>query len=670
LLYTGSGDDTDRLVRTNRDGTILNNGTGALNFTATGNFNLPVSQTIARGLTFGGTNGGTISGALQNNTNTAPALSVAKIGSGTWTLAGTNTYTGNTDVNAGTLRLQSGTTPITQTLGALRSRLADGTLISNKPGGGNLTTTFSSYSRSTGATGNIVSTGGTNGTDNSVNITGTAGFINAGLFFGGSDFAARDATNGYVRALNYATTGGDLDTVDGDTVTASKHVKLITTSYSDAGVALLSLNLAAGGIDWTNTSGTLTTPGILKSGGGSQGTISGGTLATASNAELIIRTDTANDSLLISSVVNSGSGALTKSGAGTLTLSETNTYTGQTHVNAGTLSIGANGNLGAETTGATLNLKGGTLQATGTFGLFNGTAGNKDRLVTLLDQSSIEVTGSDTLTIAGAISNHASAGFTTPGFNKTGTGTLLLSGANTYTGGTTINAGTLTITGTTQATNSISFSGGSLGLDTGVTVTAARAAVDLSNGTIEVTGSTGAASYTLLTAASITGSPVLAAPLSGYQLQVIDGAKDELLLVQSTTGSPYETWATGNEPFGGDANGDGISNGLAFLLGASGPNVNALAKLPTVTETASGLVLTFQMLDSASRGTASLNVEHSSDLGITDPWTTVAVPDTSDTVGDVVFSITGTGTLDVTATIPASKAAAGKLFGRLKGVTP
>ena len=51
-------------------------------------------------------------------------------------------------------------------------------------------------------------------------------------------------------------------------------------------------------------------------------------------------------------------------------------------------------------------------------------------------------------------------------------------------------------------------------------------------------------------------------------------------------------------------------------------------------------------------------------------WTAVPVPYTSGTVGDIVFNVTGTGPLNVTATIPASKSAGGKLFGRVKGVTP
>jgi hypothetical protein len=132
-----------------------------------------------------------------------------------------------------------------------------------------------------------------------------------------------------------------------------------------------------------------------------------------------------------------------------------------------------------------------------------------------------------------------------------------------------------------------------------------------------------------------------------------------------TVRTPYAAWA-GGALFDADTNGDGVKNGLAFLLGASGPNANALSKLPTVTESGGGLVMTFDMLNAASRGTATLSIEHSSDLGIGDAWEAAAVPDVDNTVNDVVFDIEGSGPLDVQATIPVSKAAAGKLFGRLK----
>lgn len=133
----------------------------------------------------------------------------------------------------------------------------------------------------------------------------------------------------------------------------------------------------------------------------------------------------------------------------------------------------------------------------------------------------------------------------------------------------------------------------------------------------------------------------------------------------TTIQTQYEAWA-GGELFGNDANGDGVSNGLAFLLGATGPNVNALGKLPKPTEDNGTLVLTFQMLPASARGTASLALEHGNTLA-PGSWITLAIPSSSTTVGDVVFTITGTNPLNVTASIPASKAAAGKLFGRVKG---
>jgi autotransporter-associated beta strand protein len=199
-----------------------------------------------------------------------------------------------------------------------------------------------------------------------------------------------------------------------------------------------SLNLSGSGVSWTSNAGTsLTVNSIIKSGGGSQSTISGGNLLTA-QPDLVIRTDTSSDSLAISSNLIQGVGALTKSGAGTLTLSGNNTYTGQTFVNGGTLSIGANVNLGAEATGATLNLRGGTLQATGNVTLDN--SGANKRLVVLTNASGIDVTGSNTLTVAGVVSGAGS-------LTKTNSGTLALTGTNTYTGTTTVSAGTLLING-------------------------------------------------------------------------------------------------------------------------------------------------------------------------------------------------------------------------------
>jgi len=380
--------------------------------------------------------------------------------------------------------------------------------------------------------------------------------------------------------------------------------------------------------------------------------------------------------------------SITKSGSGIWTLGGPVGIGPKLTVNAGTLALQKKNSLQngdtANWTAAKINVKdGATLALNVDSEDVDGlSADSLDTLLTAIygGTSTAEglqegaILGLDTSTATGgsftqgdAIADSTGTGGGALGLTKLGTGTLVLDKANTYTGPTTINAGTLVITGATQATSAITFTGGSLGLDTGVTVTASSAAVDLANGTITVTGTTVASSYTLLTAASITGTPVLAAPVSGYELQLAAG-DTQLRLVQTGALSHYDTWS-GGAPFDGDANGDGVSNGLAFLLGAGGPNDNALGLLPTVTESAGGLVLTFQMLDATARGAATLSIEHSNSLAI-GSWTTVAVPDSSSTVDDVVFTVSGSGPLDVTATIPATKADGGKLFGRLKAENP
>jgi hypothetical protein len=140
------------------------------------------------------------------------------------------------------------------------------------------------------------------------------------------------------------------------------------------------------------------------------------------------------------------------------------------------------------------------------------------------------------------------------------------------------------------------------------------------------------------------------------------------------SGSAYATWATGNQPFDGDANGDGVTDGMAFLLGAATPAENAIGRLPTA-ENNGGLVLRFSSRDAASRGTSALKVQWSYDLGATDFWSSneaTLPPAPGGTVNGVVFVITENPidpTIDeVQATIPSGQASGGKLFARLLGI--
>jgi autotransporter-associated beta strand protein len=145
-----------------------------------------------------------------------------------------------------------------------------------------------------------------------------------------------------------------------------------------------------------------------------------------------------------------GSGDVTLS-AGTQTFSGANTYSGQTLVNAGTLVITHNTGLGATTAGtsiaagATLDLQNVTVGAesinlaAGTLATTSGTSSLAGS-INLSDDATIAVSGTQ-LTLSNEISG---SGF---GITKTGSGNLVLSGTNTYTGDTNINVGRLTLTG-------------------------------------------------------------------------------------------------------------------------------------------------------------------------------------------------------------------------------
>ncbi len=105
------------------------------------------------------------------------------------------------------------------------------------------------------------------------------------------------------------------------------------------------------------------------------------------------------------------SGGLTKAGGGTVILTANNLYTGNTVINEGTLQIGNGG-----TTSGNLGMGSGTINNYGTLTIKRGA-------------------GSSPLSLGGAISGTGS-------FVQAG-GLTVLSGANTYTGPTMINAGTL-----------------------------------------------------------------------------------------------------------------------------------------------------------------------------------------------------------------------------------
>jgi autotransporter-associated beta strand protein len=204
--------------------------------------------------------------------------------------------------------------------------------------------------------------------------------------------------------------------------------------------------------------------------------------------------------IIVSGVIGTGSGTLTKDGSGKLTLSGSNNYTGLTTVSAGVLNVQNNTALGTTAAGvivsatnAALELQGGvvigaealTLNGTGlsSAGALRNVSGNNEYggAITLgstgvrinSDAGVLSLTATNTvvgsgfgLTIGGAGDVSVAGGIGTAAgtLTKDGTGTLTLRGVNTYTGVTTLSGGVLML-GATEVlanTSNINFNGGSL----------------------------------------------------------------------------------------------------------------------------------------------------------------------------------------------------------------
>jgi outer membrane autotransporter protein len=173
--------------------------------------------------------------------------------------------------------------------------------------------------------------------------------------------------------------------------------------------------------------------------------------------------DTQVNALTLSGIIanGAGSGSITKLGSGTLTLTAANTYSGGTTVEAGTLSLTNGSAIG---TGQLVLAQGTTLDLNGSFTLANTIAVTGDPL--------FNVAAGNSATLSGTIADGAAP----PGVvEKIGAGTLTLTGANLYSGGTLLDAGTLGV-GSNAALGS-----GMLTIAAGTTLQASAPALSLAN---------------------------------------------------------------------------------------------------------------------------------------------------------------------------------------------
>jgi autotransporter-associated beta strand protein len=171
--------------------------------------------------------------------------------------------------------------------------------------------------------------------------------------------------------------------------------------------------------------------------------------AAAGNTVTFSGAVSGTNGLLIGRSTTYPSATVEGSDTGTVVLGAANTFTAPSKINFGTLSVDADNKLGTAPASPTTEYlvigQGTVFKATGTFTLAanRGIAVGPSGYDLGTGASSIEVASGQTLTYAGVIANNANGAGT---LAKIGTGKLVLSNANTYSGGTDITTGTLRAT--------------------------------------------------------------------------------------------------------------------------------------------------------------------------------------------------------------------------------
>ncbi len=507
LRYTGSGETSNRVIDLSAStgaGIIGQSGTGALRFTSA----FTATGAGAKTLTLGGSTAGTgeIAAAIVNST---AATSVLKTGTGTWTLSGTNTYTGTTTAGGGNLILNfaaptapvsasnivsatsplafsggtltvngSTTTATSQTFASTALNAGGGQVVAINGGAGAFVALGAISRPAAGGSLNVVQPSGTLSATNGVTTTtaNVNGIIGGYATVGGVDYAVSGGaanvpitaftgytalpTTGGATTVNYSLAGAQ--TQAGATV--GNVLKITDTGASQ------SLALGANALTFN------TTGGILYAGGTANAyTISGTGVVGSGTGEVVVSTASGTNLTVTAMLVGTGAGGLTKTGGGTLTLgtasSQTNLFTGAINVNGGLLSyVGSNSSaypspLGSGVKNVNLN-NGGGIQATST--LSNQTSGGVSFVIGS-GGGVVDARNGATLQLddAGQFS---------------GTGTLIVQGAGTgafylnnqpfvFTGNVNVNSATLRL-----GTNSV------LGTAAGRSITVASGAVlDLNN---------------------------------------------------------------------------------------------------------------------------------------------------------------------------------------------
>ena len=449
---------------------------------------------------------------------------LTKQGTGTLTLSGTNNYTGGTFISGGTLQVASDSN-----LGA-----ASGGITIN---GGTLdftNTTTSNRAITLGASGGSISAGGGGNSLVNVNgvITGTSPL----------NLSSSSSSSLYLSGTTSNNVTG-LTTIQGGTVVLASTGTALNGDVTINSGAVLAEEVS----NQIDSGATLTDNGSYNfiSGASSQTITSlmgtGNILDNFTPVTLVVSNGN------FSGAIGGGGGsiALTKASSGLLTLSGNNTYSGGTNLMGGIIQAGSSSAFGTGTisfTGGTLKYGSGinqdfssqfsnspgqaySIDTNGNTVTFAANLTSLGGSLTKLGAGTLTLSGANTygatiigsgagtliftgdyIILAGTLTNNSAVIFNqaanssfshliTGGgtLTKTGAGTLTLSAANNYTGGTTVSGGTILATNATalgNASSNVTLDGGNVIYTTGTALNGTLT-VGAGGGTLGITSGLG-----------------------------------------------------------------------------------------------------------------------------------------------------------------------------------
>jgi autotransporter-associated beta strand protein len=507
-----------------------------------------IIKSLAGGLNFGEVKLGSVTGGaltIQNTANTSYSGTISGLGGVTinapgfgQAFVGSNTYTGATLVNAGTLTLSnlnalgsgsnktvsiavnSGATLTMNVAGQLSNNTATITLNGAGVGGnGNLIASANAGIIANPITLNADTTiGGANTLTLSGVITGSAALIKEGantITLSNANFYNDTTINTGILAItnpNALGTGGNIAINNAATLSINLSGNALANSntITMSGTSNLTSTVAAALTDVLNNAITLngTTNTITSS--TTNGTLSLANNITNNTSTVLVFTGSGNITQAANANTLSGAGNISKTGTGIFMLNNANTYTGPTSVTAGTLSFSslANANGTSSALGAPNSIANGTITLGAATLLYTGTGHSTDRVINLTGAGVLTASGSGTLTLNSNGSTNGMTGIQNLTLNgsgaglinsviatgggaltKSGTGTWTLASANIYSGLTTVSAGTLQVSnasGLGDTAGSTTIAGGTLLINN---VALANEAIQINNGaTLASTG--------------------------------------------------------------------------------------------------------------------------------------------------------------------------------------